>query len=200
MDWYEEEVMQLIQRRDKMPYQPQTIFYGSSTMRLWESLYDDFKDYQPVNLGFGGSTLAACVWYFNRIIVPLQNPQRMFIYAGDNDLGDGRNPEEVLIFFKELAVEIQQHFPHIPCHYISVKPSISRWNINESIKRTNQLIEAEIKAQNNNLTFLNIYNSMIDKNGYPKAAYFEEDGLHLSKEGYEVWKELLLPQLASDNK
>jgi lysophospholipase L1-like esterase len=32
---------------------------------------------------------------------------------------------------------------------------------------------------------------MLDENGYPNAAYFDEDGLHLSKEGYELWKEVL---------
>ena len=78
----------------------------------------------------------------------------------------------------------------MPWYYISIKPSISRWNIDDKIKRTNELIEAEIKQQDN-ITFINIYDAMLDENGYPNAALFEEDGLHLSKEGYEVWKEAL---------
>ena len=190
MDWYEEEVADLIQRRDALPYDPQTIFYGSSTIRLWESLYDDFKDCQPVNLGFGGSTLAACVWFFERIVAPMKSAQNMFVYAGDNDLGDGRTPEEVLIFFEELVTKMNQYFPNLPWYYISIKPSISRWNIDDKIKRTNELIESVI-MEKNNITFINIYNAMLDENGYPNAALFEEDGLHLSKEGYVVWKEAL---------
>src|SRR3954449_2421162 len=190
MDWYEEEVADLIRRRDALPYEPQTIFYGSSTIRLWESLYDDFKDCQPVNLGFGGSTLAACVWFFERIVAPIKGVQNMFVYAGDNDLGDGRTPEEVLIFFEELVTKMNHHFPNLTWYYISIKPSISRWNIDDKIKRTNELIEAEIKQQSN-ITFINIYDAMLDENGYPNAALFDEDGLHLSKEGYEVWKEAL---------
>ena len=190
MDWYEEEVGELIQRRDALPYEPQTIFYGSSTIRLWETLYDDFKDCQPVNLGFGGSTLASCVWFFERIVAPIKNAQSMFVYAGDNDLGDGRAPEEVLLFFSELVTKMNHNFPNLTWYYISIKPSISRWNIDDKIKRTNELIEAEIKQQDN-ITFINIYDAMLDENGYPNAALFEEDGLHLSKEGYEVWKEAL---------
>jgi len=190
MDWYEEEVSELIHRRDALPYEPHTIFYGSSTIRLWESLYDDFKDCQPVNLGFGGSTLAACVWFFDRIVGPIKNPKKVFIYAGDNDLGDGRTPEEVFIFFEELVNKMNQYYPNLPWYYISIKPSISRWNIDEQIKYTNKLIEERIKAHEN-ITFINIYNAMLDENGYPNAALFEEDGLHLSKEGYEVWKEVL---------
>ena len=190
MVWYEEEVGELIQRRDALPYEPQTIFYGSSTIRLWETLYDDFKDCQPVNLGFGGSTLESCVWFFERIVAPIKRAQTLFVYAGDNDLGDGRAPEEVLLFFKELVTKMNHNFPNLTWYYISIKPSISRWNIDDKIKRTNELIEAEIKQQDH-ITFINIYDAMLDENGYPNASLFEEDGLHLSKEGYEVWKEAL---------
>src|SRR3954464_8029993 len=190
MDWYEEEVADLIKRRDALPYEPQTIFYGSSTIRLWENLYDDFKDCQPVNLGFGGSTLAACIWFFERIVAPIKSVQNMFIYAGDNDLGDGRKPEEVFIFFEELVTKMNRCYPGMPWYYISIKPSISRWNINDKIKYANELIEAEIQ-KHDNITFIDIYDDMLDEDGNPNAAYFEEDGLHLSKEGYEVWKEAL---------
>jgi lysophospholipase L1-like esterase len=190
MNWYEEEVADLVQRRDALPFEPQTIFYGSSTIRLWDSLYDDFKDCQPVNLGFGGSTLAACVWFFERIVVPIKNPHTMFVYAGDNDLGDGRKPEEVFIFFEELVNKMKKHFPGMPWYFISIKPSINRWNIDDKIRYANELIEAEI-GKHDNITFLNVYDTMLDENGYPNAAYFEEDGLHLNKEGYEVWKDAL---------
>jgi len=188
MDWYEEEVAQLIQRRDALPYEPKTIFYGSSSIRLWDSLYEDFKDCYPVNLGFGGSTLAACVWFFERIVAPVKSANAMYVYAGDNDLGDGRSPEEVLIFFEEFVNKMNQYFPGMPWYYISIKPSLNRWNINDKIKRANELIAAEAKKQDN-ITFINVYNAMLDENGYPNAAFFEEDGLHLSRKGYEVWKE-----------
>jgi len=62
-------------------------------------LYKDFEEYMPINLGFGGSTLAACAWFFDPIVAPVIHPQTLILYAGDNDLGDGRHPEEVLFFF-----------------------------------------------------------------------------------------------------
>lgn len=102
MDWYTDDVAEVTARRDQLTYSPSTIFYGSSTIRLWNSLYEDFKPYKPVNLGFGGSTLAACVWFFDAIVGPFKNAERMILYAGDNDLGDGRHPEEVLLFLKSL--------------------------------------------------------------------------------------------------
>ena len=190
MDWYEEEVRALIQRRDELQYKPQTVFYGSSSIRMWDSLYDDFKPFLPVNLGFGGSTLEACVYFFDRIVAPVQSAQKLIVYAGDNDLGDGKSPDEVLYFFKQLEALMRQHFANIPCYYVSIKPSISRWNINENIKQTNALINDEIN-KSSQFVFVDIYGAMLDEDGYPDKDYFEEDGLHLSKKGYEVWKRIL---------
>ncbi len=194
MTWYEEEVAQLIQRRDALPYKPETIFYGSSTIRLWENLYEDFAGCKPVNLGFGGSTLEACNYFFDRLVTPVKTAKCIYIYAGDNDLGDGKKPEDVLRFFNALTDKIAERFTNINWYYISVKPSISRWSINSEIKRTNELICDAIKLQKGNAHFIDVYKDILDFTGYPRAAYFEEDGLHLSKSGYTALKNGLLIQ------
>lgn len=195
MDWYEEEVQQLIDKRDQLTYKPLTVFYGSSSIRLWENLYEDFKNWSPVNLGFGGSTLEACVYYFDWLVKPVSTAQKIVIYAGDNDLGDGRPADEVLLFFRQLKSLLCDQFPGIPCYYISIKPSISRWHINDTIRLANQLIQGEIEASECDFSFVDIYSSMFGADGYPDADYYEEDGLHLSPKGYEVWKEILLAQV-----
>jgi hypothetical protein len=97
MFWYEDEVVRLEREISQLAYLPETIFYGSSSIRMWDSLYSDFAAFKPINLGFGGSTLAACVWFFDRVLAS-QKPGRIVFYAGDNDLGDGRHPEEVYFF------------------------------------------------------------------------------------------------------
>lgn len=102
MTWYEEEVRELENRRLQSNFGEGMIFYGSSTIRLWETLHEDFIDYKPINLGFGGSTLEACVWYFDRVVA-LHNPKSIIVYAGDNDLGDGRLPKEVFIFYAVIS-------------------------------------------------------------------------------------------------
>ncbi len=114
MYWYEDDVKRLEKDSLKIAYKAETIFYGSSSVRLWAGLYNDFNGLQPVNLGFGGSTLAACVWFFERVMFNY-NPKRLIIYAGDNDLGDGRHPEEVFIFFQQLTVKAALRFGNIPC-------------------------------------------------------------------------------------
>ena len=139
MFWYEDEIKRLERKRDEMAYQPETLFYGSSSIRLWDDIEADFKDFKPVNLGFGGSTLAACTWFFDRVMVGYE-PKRLVLYAGDNDLGDGRHPEEVFIFFQELATRVAKRFGSLPCYFISLKPSINRWTLADQFKYTNQII------------------------------------------------------------
>jgi lysophospholipase L1-like esterase len=197
MYWYEDEVKRLEKERSQLNYQPSTLFYGSSSIRLWSTLNEDFKSFAPVNLGFGGSTLAACTWFFDRIIAPY-DAKSIVIYAGDNDLGDGRHPEEIFIFFQQLAYKIQMKFGEIPCYFISVKPSISRWNLVNDFKYTNNIIENEIIRQDNNWKFINIFNQMLDKNGFPEKEYYDKDGLHLSSKGYALWKQVISAKLSAN--
>ena len=196
MIWYEHEVQRLEQERTSLEYEPKMIFYGSSSIRLWETLHEDFKEYQPVNLGFGGSTLAACVWFFDRLMTHYR-PNSIIVYAGDNDLGDGRHPEEVFIFFQQLVAHTRKHFGDIPLAFISIKPSITRWNIVDSIRYTNTLIEKEIQKQGNHLHYIDVYHKMTDNAGYPKREFLDPDGLHISAKGCALWKDIIRQQLST---
>lgn len=190
MYWYENDVRALEANHQNEAYDPEIIFYGSSSIRLWNTLYTDFPDKRVANLGFGGSTLAACVWFFERIMTDY-NPGALIVYAGDNDLGDGRNPEEIFIFFQQLMAKTARLFGDIPCYFVSLKPSISRWHIADKFMYTNNLIEGEIIKLQNNWKFIDVYKNMLDKSGYPKQEYYTQDGLHLSGQGYQLWKEII---------
>jgi lysophospholipase L1-like esterase len=199
MTWYENDVKKLEAIKGTLPYTPETIFYGSSSIRLWEDMYTDLKPLQPVNLGFGGSTLAACVWFFDRIMEPYA-PKHFVCYAGENDLGDGRTPEEVFIFFRQFQACLQKRFPDVPLTYISIKPSVTRWNLEKQVRYTNELIKAEIEKTNGKQHFLNFFDPMLNANGQPVKDLYEADGLHLSKKGYLLWKDLLLDHFAKSFK
>lgn len=194
MFWYEEEVRLLEKRNDRERAHPGIIFYGSSSLRLWETLDEDFSDRKVTNLAFGGSTLAACVWFFERIMADYK-PKMLIIYAGDNDLGDGRNPEEIFIFFQQLVVKAFLRFGEIPCFFISLKPSLSRWHMADQFKYTNNLIESEIIKQNGNWKFIDVFKKMLDKSGHPNPVYYDHDGLHLSRAGYQLWQSIIKEKL-----
>jgi len=191
MNWYEQDIQRLERESSNLNYKPSMVFYGSSTITMWDNLYKDFERYKPVNLGFGGSTLEACVYYFKRVMKPF-NPEYMTVYAGDNDLGDGKQPKQVLAFFEQLCSLVKDTFSNTTLFYISIKPSVARWNINEQIKKANQLISESIEKNHPQMQFINLYNNMLNEKGRPNAEFFIEDGLHLSNKGYALWKKLLL--------
>lgn len=193
MFWYHDEIHRLEEVKKEMPYVPETIFYGSSSFRLWDDLIELFKEYKPINLAFGGSTLAACSWFYKKVFKGL-NPTSVVIYAGDNDLGDGRHPEEVVLFFKTLLTQIREDYGNIPVTFVSIKPSPSRWNLSGSIHYTNGNIK-KLVNENKNLYYLDVYNPSLDASGLPNESYYAEDKLHLNKLGYKVWYDVLSKHL-----
>jgi lysophospholipase L1-like esterase len=102
----------------------------------------------------------------------------------------------VFIFFQQLVTRTRRQFGGIPLAFISIKPSISRWNIVDSIRYTNKIIEEEIKRQADNLHFINIYTRMTDNAGYPKREFLDPDGLHINAKGYALWKGIIQQYLS----
>lgn len=185
---FEEEVRELEKKVRTYPTGG-TVFYGSSSIRLWTTLDADFPEVQPINIGFGGSTLAACAWHFERLVLPAQ-PHALMLYAGDNDLGEGRQPEEVCLFFRALADKIQRHFPHIPVTFLSIKPSPARWGIINEIRAANSLIEKAV-ADYPQCQFIDVTKAMLTGDGEPDHSLYEADGLHLNPVGYARWRQQL---------
>ncbi len=200
MDWYEADVQNAEREKSKLLYDPEMVFYGSSSIRLWgDRLYEDFKGYLPVNLGFGGSTLAACNWFFERLLTPY-HPVHIVLYAGDNDLGDGIQPAEVFESFKKFVQLMDKHFPAVGFSFISIKPSIARWDIIDNIRAVNTMIKAYIEDGYEKHFYVNIFDSMLNNEGKPVAALFDTDGLHLSSNGYDVWRDVLLEHFKNNLK
>lgn len=185
MFWYHSDLERLENEIENLEYEPKMIFYGSSTFTLWNELTTILKEYNPVNLGFGGSTLAACTWFFERVFKDIKNPESIVIYAGDNDLGEGRHPEEVILFLENLLDKIREKYGNIKCTYISIKPSIVRRHLQDSIHYTNECAK-KLMGKDDNFFYVNIFDEILDNHKNPNRKFFEEDGLHFNKEGYHV--------------
>jgi len=188
MQWYEPEVRAL--EKSPIPADPPPVFYGSSSFRLWDTLAEDLAP-GILNLAFGGSTLEACDHFFGRL-VPRVHPRSLLIYAGDNDLGDGRSVEAVLASFRSLAGKAARSLGPIPFGFVSVKPSPARRFILEHICRLNDAVRRDIESRPSGY-FVDIFPSMLDRKCQPDPAWFLPDGLHLNREGYRLWGRLLQP-------
>ncbi|MCS6839141.1 MAG: SGNH/GDSL hydrolase family protein [Roseiflexus sp.] len=195
MEWYEPEVQELEKLNTTSPPSPGAVlFYGSSSLRLWTTLSKDMAPWPVVNRAFGGSTLAACVHFFDRLVVPCA-PGSMVLYAGDNDLGDGRPPDDIVRSLRAMLSRIDTTLGPIPVAYISIKPSLARWSLRDKIQRVNNAARA-LMEQRPSGYYVDVYTSMLGPDGRPRAELFDADGLHLSAKGYQMWTRILRPYVA----
>jgi lysophospholipase L1-like esterase len=162
------------------------VFYGSSSIRLWKSLQQDFSGYAVMNCGFGGSRLTDCVRYANRIVLPLK-PSAIVIYAGDNDLAVGTPPEKVFKSFQQLFSIFRGYSPSIPIAFVSVKPSPARLMFLDNILKFNRLVEDFLKTQPET-EYIDVCSDMLGQDRKPIRSLFVNDQIHLSPAGYQIMR------------
>ncbi|MFN0047733.1 MAG: GDSL-type esterase/lipase family protein [Cytophagales bacterium] len=196
MYWYNQDIEVLEHKEVSTDDRKKIVFYGSSTFTRWTSLEDQFVAVNAVNLGFGGSTLAACAWFFDRVVTR-QKPDAIFIYAGDNDLGDGRTPEEVVLFYHQLLNSIRKNLGNVPVCFISIKLSPSRMHLKGSIEYANRCIRENILQEGESNYYLDLHTKMLDPEGNIRLELYENDGLHLSEKGYELWYEEIVKKMST---
>ncbi len=200
-EWYESEVSALESTiRQSPPSSGSVVFYGSSSIRLWETLRTDIgpltgtPERSVLNLGFGGSTLASCVHYFDRLpgwIAREHPPIRSLIfYAGENDLGDGKSVDAVVDSFVWLHAMVRDRLPGVPFAFISIKPSPARVPVMERIRAVNEKIRTLIVERPESM-FIDVYSEMLDANNVPRSELWVEDGIHMSRAGYNLWTKIL---------
>lgn len=169
------------------------LFVGSSSVRVWDKLVDDFPGYPVIRRGVGGCSLADLNGLAARLILPYR-PRVVVVYAGENDLASGGKAEEVVRGFRELCMGIHQVLPQSRVIYIGIKPSPVRWYAVNEAEAANRQI-AEFVRGDARLGFVDVFSRMLDKDGTPRLDLFGKDQLHLSREGYRLWARLIEPQL-----
>lgn len=151
------------------------VFVGSSPLRIWETLAQDFPNLPGIRRGFGGSALADSVYYLDRIVLPYQ-PKTVVLYAGENDLSAGKSPEMVAADFAAFCERIHAALPHTRIIFIAVKPSPLRWALHEKMERTNALVVAAC-AKDPRLTFVDVYSAMLGADGLPQPELFSDGSI-----------------------
>jgi lysophospholipase L1-like esterase len=194
MEWYEPEI-RFLEARTASAALPQGVvaFYGSSSIRLWDSLDRDFSDLPVWNLGFGGSTLAACAHFYPRVLEGM-NPRSVLLYAGDNDLGDGQSPVEVRNSYERLAAQHAAKHPGVPLIFLSIKFSLARWHLRDRITEANAEVAERVRVHASAglpFHFVDVASTLLQPNGDPNRECFAPDGLHLSPAGYARWRAAL---------
>jgi lysophospholipase L1-like esterase len=179
--------------RMAMPASGGVLFLGSSSIRFWSTLVEDFPGVPVINRGFGGSLIADSLHYADRIALPYA-PRTIVFYAGDNDIAAGRTPAQILADFQALVTHVHARLPQTRILFISIKPSILRWPTIDRIREANRLIRA-YTAASPMLGFVDITPAMLGPDGRPRPELFRPDRLHMTRAGYAIWRDAVAPYL-----
>lgn len=169
------------------------VFTGSSSIRMWQTLAEDFPGMAALNRGFGGSQLRDVVHYADQVAIRYR-PRMIVVYGGDNDIDAGRTPQQVLSDFRALVARIRRDLPEVPIAYLSIKPSPLRASQLDAQREANALVRTEA-AKWPNVRFIDVATPMLDAQGQPQADLFLEDRLHMNSAGYALWRRIMAPHL-----
>ncbi len=180
--------------RQQMPPPGGVLFVGSSSIRFWVGLETAFAD-QPVVIkrGFGGSRLSESADLVHRLVLPYQ-PRLVVLYAGENDIHEGVSPPELLAHFQRFVQQVQGALPATRVAYMAIKPSPSRLAFMAAMREANLLIQTHV-LQHDNLDYIDVHTAMLDNDGRPRPELFVRDQLHLSAEGYGLWRQIVSAHL-----
>jgi lysophospholipase L1-like esterase len=175
--------------RTNPPPKGAVLFVGSSSIRFWTNLPNDFPELKVISRGFGGSHLPDLIHYADRIIIPYA-PSKIVIYAGDNDIARGNSPEQVYDDFRALVKKVEAALPETEIYFLAIKPSPSRWHLSPQSAEANRRIQ-RFSRMRRNVAFIDVWTPILGPDGRPDPALFEKDNLHINQKGYARWREVI---------
>ncbi len=190
---YEKEVAALEAKARKAGSSNAVVFIGSSNIRLWSTLAEDFAPWPVLNQGFGGGHLSDVAHFAGRLVTPF-HPRAVVISAGVNDIHFGRTPEEVFGSATAAVARIQADRPALPVLFVSLLPAPSRSNELERIRATNRLI-ADWAAGRAGVTYVESFDVFQRPEGGLRDELFIGDRLHHTREAYRLRAERIRPAL-----
>jgi lysophospholipase L1-like esterase len=181
----------------QMPPAGAVLFMGSSSIRMWDTARD-FPEIPTINRGFGGSQIFENTLYVDRLAVPYQ-PKIIVFCAGTNDLAYGnKSAPQVFQEYKDFVAKVHAALPDTRIVYISVNPTVSRWNLEDATLKVNHLIEEWTFANNSpaeKLNFIDSHDVLLTADGQPPANLLRADNLHFNAKGYEAWTAIVKPRV-----
>jgi lysophospholipase L1-like esterase len=169
------------------------LFTGSSTIRLWTTLPQDFPNQPVINRGVGGSEVVDITHFADRIVFPYE-PKMIFFRCGGNDIANGKSPEQVFEDYKEFVKTVRAKLPDVEIVFISWSPTPLRWAQYGKEQTYNKLVR-EYSKQAPHLQYCETTDMVLGADGKPRPELFRADRLHYNAEGNKLLAERVRPFL-----
>jgi lysophospholipase L1-like esterase len=174
-----------------------TLFVGSSSIRLWNTLAEDMAPLVTIRRGFGGARMHDVIYYADRLITAYR-PARVVIFVGSNDVNVSDTPMEAVAIIerglRSLAETIHAARADTQIYYIAITPTPFAWEKREAVRTANTAAEG-VCDEDPRIHFVATEDLFLTTTGEPDASLFRLDGLHLSPAGYARWTRRLKPLL-----
>ena len=165
------------------------VFFGDSITNKYK-VEEFFSNTYVINSGISGDKSEDLLNRMNDVYK--YNPSKVFILIGINDLNNGIKEDEILNNIQKIINGIKTNRMHSKIYIESVYPinrdvfnekdySFNEDISNNTIKEFNKKLKKLCKE--NDITYINVYDSLLDDNGNLKEVYTLE-GLHLNDLGY----------------
>jgi lysophospholipase L1-like esterase len=184
--------------REAPPASGGIVFAGSSSIRLWTTLKDDFAGLPVLNRGFGGSQIREVTAFADRIVIPY-TPRLVVFYCGSTDVMAGRTVPDVVDDFKAFVAKVRGALPQVRILYIANAPNPARWERKNAWLDLNARIKAYSESDPR-LAFVDIWPEMLDPADRPRPELFVEDELHMNPRGYAIWTRVVRPAVEREFK
>jgi lysophospholipase L1-like esterase len=161
------------------------LFTGSSSIRRWNNVQENFPEKNIINTGFGGSQMSDLIFFSEQAIFRY-NPIQVFIYEGDNDIASGEKPGGILREADSLIDMIHNRLPLTEIVIISAKPSPLRWGLRQEYQKLNDMF-GQLPSKYEFVRYLDLWTPLIGPSGRPISDFYISDSLHINSSGYERW-------------
>ncbi|MEO1090745.1 MAG: GDSL-type esterase/lipase family protein [Pseudomonadota bacterium] len=177
------------------PSPPGTVlFVGSSTIRLWPRLADDFAPLAVVQRGFGGATLAEVVTHADVLFAP-HRPAAIVLYAGENDIAAGASPADVAERFSDLLDRLAVLYPEpVPIIVPGPKPSLARAELWPAMQATTVAL-SDVASPVHDVQVIDLAPRLVGPEGRLQPSLYAPDLLHFSEAGYRVLRAIVAEAL-----
>jgi hypothetical protein len=194
--WAAKEIRQFEQLDKQISYPDNSIlFLGSSSIRLWNTLEEDMNPFPVIKRGYGGAHFRDLIFYTDRILAN-HKPEIIVCFVANDIKGvpEDESPKKVLRLIKYFTRQVREKHPTIPLAFIEITPTSNRWKQWNEIKKVNQFIQ-DYTAKKDNLFFIETAPYFLNKYGKPRDELFVSDLLHLNKDGYALWNQIIKKEI-----
>jgi len=165
-------------------------FVGDSetdSMR-WDEMFPQDKSR---NFGISGDTSVGLKHRIGQVIAA--KPGKVFLQIGTNDIAFGKlSPEAIAANVDDCLVKLQSNLPHVAVFVESVLPRQPEYDA--TVRRVNAALETAAKKRG--VTYIDLYSHFaVDGHMNPSLS---PDDIHLSGQGYLIWRDVIRPYIGND--